>query len=87
MKSIALFLEASSGAATVTSPVSFTSTLAPEVSTISRIVAPPFPITVAISFLSTLIVYIFGVCFENSFLDVLIALFISPKICSLPPFA
>mgnify|MGYP001264002548 CR=1 FL=1 len=52
INSIALFLDSSSGAATVTSPVSFTSTLAPEVSTISLIVAPPFPITVAISFLS-----------------------------------
>jgi len=45
-----LFLDSSSGAATVTSPVSFTSTLAPDVSTISLIVAPPLPITVAISF-------------------------------------
>ena len=49
---MALFLEASSGAATVTSPVSLTSTLAPDVSTISLIVAPPLPITVAISFLN-----------------------------------
>ena len=69
IKSKALFLEASSGAATVTSPVSLTSTLAPEDSTISLIVAPPFPMTVAISFLSTLIVSILGVCFENSFLE------------------
>ena len=46
MNSIALFLEASSGAATVTSPVSLTSTFAPDVSTISLIVAPPLPITV-----------------------------------------
>ena len=84
---MALFLEASSGAAIVTSPVSFTSTFAPEVSTISLIVAPPLPITVAISFLSTLIVSILGVCFENSFLEVFIALFISPKICSLPTLA
>ena len=85
--SIAAFLDFSSGAATVTSPVSFTSTFAPDVSTISLIVAPPLPITVAISFLSTLIVSIFGVCFENSFLDVFIALFISFKICSLPALA
>ena len=87
MNSIALFLDSSSGAATVTSPVSLTSTLAPVVSTISLIVAPPLPIIVAISFLSTFIIYIFGVCFENSFLESLSALFISPKICSLPPFA
>ena len=53
MNSIALFLEFSSEAAIVTSPVSLTSTFAPEVSTISLIVAPPLPITVAISFLST----------------------------------
>ena len=64
---MAEFLDFSSGAATVTSPVSLTSTFAPDVSTISLIVAPPFPITVAISFLSTLIVSIFGVCLENSF--------------------
>jgi len=34
----------------VTSPVSLTSTLAPDNSTISLIVAPPLPITAAISF-------------------------------------
>ena len=42
-----MFLDSSSGAETVTSPSSFTSTLAPDFSTISLIVAPPFPITVA----------------------------------------
>ena len=55
------FLDFSSGAAMVTSPVSLTSTFAPDVSTIWLIVAPPLPITVAISFLSTLIVSILSV--------------------------
>ena len=41
INSKALFLDNSSGAATVTSPVSLTSTFAPDVSTISLIVAPP----------------------------------------------
>ena len=66
--------------ATVTTPSSFTSTLAPDFSTISLIVAPPFPITAAMSFLSTLIFSIFGVCFPTSDLDADNALFISPKI-------
>ena len=42
-----MFLDSSSGAATVTTPSSFTSTFAPDFSTISLIVAPPFPITAA----------------------------------------
>ena len=85
--SIALFLDFPSGAAIVTSPVSLTSTLAPDSSTISLIVAPPLPITAAISFLSTITVSIFGVYLETSFLDDLIVLFISCKICALPSFA
>ena len=44
---MAMFLDSSSGAATVTTPSSFTSTFAPDFSTISLIVAPPFPITAA----------------------------------------
>ena len=67
-------------AATVTTPSSFTSTLAPDFSTISLMVAPPLPITVAISFLSTVIFSILGVCFPTLSLDLEIALFISPKI-------
>ena len=74
-----MILDSSSGAATVTTPSSFTSTLAPDFSTISLIVAPPFPITAAMSFLSTEIFYIFGVCFPTSSLDLESALFISPK--------
>ena len=64
---MALFLEASSGEAIVTSPVSFTSTFAPDVSTISLIVAPPFPITVAISFLSTFNSFHFRSMFREFF--------------------
>ena len=82
-----MFLDSSSGAATVTTPSSFTSTLAPDFSTISLIVAPPFPITAAISFLSTVTCSIFGVCSPTSALDSLKALFISPKIWTLPSLA
>ena len=71
----------------VTSPVSLTSTFAPDNSTISLIVAPPLPITAAISFLSTYIVSILGVYLDTSFLEDLIALFISVKICVLPSLA
>ena len=67
--------------------MSLTSTLAPDNSTISLIVAPPLPITAAISFLSTFIVSILGVYLETSFLDDLIALFISAKMCALPSLA
>ena len=77
---IAMFLDSSSGAATVTTPSSFTSTFAPDFSTISLIVAPPFPITAAMSFLSTVTCSIFGVCFPTSSLEADNALFISPKI-------
>ena len=75
-----MFLDSSSGAATVTTPSSFTSTLAPDFSTISLIVAPPFPITPAISYLSTVTCSIFGECFPTSSLEADNALFISPKI-------
>ena len=44
------------------------------------IVAPPFPITAAMSFLSTVTCSIFGVCFPTSSLEADRALFISPKI-------
>ena len=76
---IALFLDSSSGAATVTSPVSLTSTFAPDSSSISLIVAPPFPITAAISFLSTVIVSILGVYLETFSLEPVKAFAISPK--------
>ena len=84
---IALFLDSSSGAETVTVPSSSISTFAPESSTISLIVAPPFPMTAAISFLSTFTFSIFGVYSDNSVLDLVIALFISFRISILPCFA
>ena len=84
---IALFLDSSSGAATVTVPSSSISTFAPDNSTISLIVAPPLPMTAAISFLSTITFSIFGVYCDTSALDLLIALFISFRISIRPCFA
>ena len=63
-----------------TVPLSLISTLAPDCSIMSLIVAPPFPIISPILSLFTLIISILGVYGPNSVLGESIALFISSKI-------
>ena len=76
---IAIFLDSSSGAATVTTPSSFTSTFAPDFSTISLIVAPPFPMTAAMSFLSTLTCSILECVFQHQILKLIMLYSFLPR--------
>ena len=84
--SYAFWIDAPSGEAILIVPSSLMSTLAPDVSTISRITLPPDPITSRILSVATFIVSILGACTLNSPASE-IALDISLSMCMRPSFA